>query len=82
MVWRRERARYYIEHDVEWWTLIFFLMLFGVSSTLQFTGVTVEIASMFGVFLEWFRVGLASGSIAILVSWLALLVTSPMMFGN
>lgn len=44
MIWRRARARYYIEHDVEWWTLIFFLMLFGVAGTLQYTHVTNEIA--------------------------------------
>jgi Na+/H+ antiporter NhaD/arsenite permease-like protein len=47
MIWRRRRARYYIEHDVEWWTLTFFLMLFGVASTLQYTEVTTEIASSF-----------------------------------
>ena len=47
MIWRRRRARYYVEHDVEWWTLTFFLMLFGVASTLQYTEVTVEIASSF-----------------------------------
>ena len=45
MIWRRGRARYYIEHDVEWWTLLFFLMLFGVAGTLQYTEVTSEIAS-------------------------------------
>jgi Na+/H+ antiporter NhaD/arsenite permease-like protein len=45
MIWRRERARYYIENDVEWWTLLFFLMLFGVAGTLQYTEVTSEIAS-------------------------------------
>jgi len=44
MIWRHERARHYIEHDVEWWTLTFFLMLFGVASTLQYTEVTTEIA--------------------------------------
>jgi len=44
MIWRRSRARYYIEHDVEWWTLLFFLMLFGVAGTLQYTEVTTEIA--------------------------------------
>lgn len=44
MIWRRERARHYIEQDVEWWTLIFFLMLFGVAGTLQYTEVTTEIA--------------------------------------
>jgi Na+/H+ antiporter NhaD/arsenite permease-like protein len=45
MIWRRERARHYIEHDVEWWTLLFFLMLFGVAGTLQYTEVTTEIAT-------------------------------------
>ncbi|MGD8843676.1 MAG: SLC13 family permease, partial [Gammaproteobacteria bacterium] len=45
MIWRRGRARYYIEHDVEWWTLLFFLMLFGVAGTLQYTEVTNEIAA-------------------------------------
>jgi Na+/H+ antiporter NhaD/arsenite permease-like protein len=45
MIWRRGRARYYIENDVEWWTLLFFLMLFGVAGTLQYTEVTTEIAS-------------------------------------
>jgi Na+/H+ antiporter NhaD/arsenite permease-like protein len=47
MIWRRERARHYVEHDVEWWTLTFFLLLFGVASTLQYTEVTGVIASLF-----------------------------------
>lgn len=45
MIWRRSRARHYIEQDVEWWTLTFFLMLFGVAGTLQHTEVTNEIAA-------------------------------------
>jgi Na+/H+ antiporter NhaD/arsenite permease-like protein len=45
MIWRRARARHYIEQDVEWWTLLFFLMLFGVAGTLQYTEVTTEIAT-------------------------------------
>ncbi|MGC1955580.1 MAG: SLC13 family permease [Gammaproteobacteria bacterium] len=45
MIWRRGRARHYIEQDVEWWTLTFFLMLFGVAGTLQHTEVTSEIAA-------------------------------------
>lgn len=48
MIWRRGRARHYIEQDVEWWTLIFFLMLFGVAGTLQHTEVTNEIAASVG----------------------------------
>jgi len=170
MIWRRERARHYIEHDVEWWTLTFFLVLFGVAGTLQYTQVTAEVASslkaslgertdilvpavmmisalgsafvdnvifvaafipvvqeivgdagpvhplwwalLFGAcfggnitmigstanivalgmlekryrariqFLEWFRVGLASGLAATLVAWLALLVTGPWMISG
>ncbi len=34
------------------------------------------------VFMEWFRVGLATGTLASLVSWLALVVTTPLMPGN
>ncbi len=44
MVWRRERARHYIEADVEWWTLLFFMMLFAVAGTLEHTRVTERIA--------------------------------------
>ncbi len=166
MIWRRERARHYIEHDVEWWTLMFFLMLFGVAGTLQYTEVTTEIATLFSglfadgsnllvpavitvsalgsafidnvifvaafipvvqeltggggvhplwwamlfgacfggnitmigstanivalgmlekryrtriLFMEWFRVGLATGLVASLVAWLALMFTGPLM---
>jgi Na+/H+ antiporter NhaD/arsenite permease-like protein len=45
MIWRRGRARHYVEQDVEWWTLTFFLMLFGIAGTLQHTEVTNEIAA-------------------------------------
>lgn len=40
MLWRRERARDYIEHHVDWWTLIFFMLLFAKVGTLKYTGVT------------------------------------------
>ncbi len=40
MVWRREKARSYIEHDVEWWTLLFFMFLFAQAGVLASTGVT------------------------------------------
>lgn len=51
MIWRHERARHYIEADVEWWTLLFFMMLFAVAGTLEHTGVTHEMAERFkGVF--------------------------------
>ncbi|MFA5251403.1 MAG: SLC13 family permease [Phycisphaerae bacterium] len=47
MVWRHERARHYIEADVEWWTLIFFMMLFAVAGSLERTGVTEVMAGHF-----------------------------------
>lgn len=47
MIWRHKRARHYIETEVEWWTLLFFMMLFSVAGTLEHTGVTTRIASDF-----------------------------------
>ncbi|MDD4981520.1 MAG: SLC13 family permease [Candidatus Omnitrophica bacterium] len=44
MVWKRNKARKYIEKDVEWWTLIFFLLLFVQAGTLKYTNTTVFIA--------------------------------------
>ncbi|MCM8798010.1 MAG: SLC13 family permease [Candidatus Omnitrophica bacterium] len=40
MFWRWRKARTYIEKDVEWWTLLFFLMLFAQSGTLKYSGAT------------------------------------------
>lgn len=47
MIWRHERARHYIEADVEWWTLIFFMMLFAVAGALERTQVTETMAGHF-----------------------------------
>ncbi|HUW19781.1 MAG TPA: SLC13 family permease [Sedimentisphaerales bacterium] len=47
MLWRHERSRHYIESDVEWWTLLFFMMLFAVAGTLEETRVTARIAGYF-----------------------------------
>ncbi|MDD3345567.1 MAG: SLC13 family permease [Candidatus Omnitrophica bacterium] len=44
MIWRHNKARKYIEKDVEWWTLLFFLLLFVQAGTLKYTGATVFIA--------------------------------------
>jgi len=44
MVWKHQKARKYIEKDVEWWTLLFFLLLFVQAGTLKYTGATVFIA--------------------------------------
>lgn len=51
MIWRGNRARHYIESEVEWWTLLFFMMLFAVAGSLEHTGVTEHVAHNFtGVF--------------------------------
>lgn len=47
MIWRHNRARHYIETEVEWWTLLFFMMLFAVAGSLKHSGVTEEIANGF-----------------------------------
>ena len=47
MIWRHNRARHYIEQEVEWWTLLFFMMLFAVAGTLEHTGVTKRVAEDF-----------------------------------
>jgi Na+/H+ antiporter NhaD/arsenite permease-like protein len=44
MIWKSGAARKYIEHDVEWWTLLFFLLLFVQAGTLKYTGSTVFLA--------------------------------------
>jgi Na+/H+ antiporter NhaD/arsenite permease-like protein len=47
MIWRNERAHHYIESEVEWWTLLFFMMLFAIAGSLETTGVTSEISKGF-----------------------------------
>lgn len=47
MIFKRNRARYYVEHEVDWWTLLFFLLLFAIAGTLAYTGVTNIIADNF-----------------------------------
>ena len=45
MIWRRDRARHYVEDEVDWWTLLFFLVLFAVAGTLGYTHVTDQMAA-------------------------------------
>lgn len=47
MIYRNRRARHYIEAEVEWWTLLFFMMLFAVAGALETTGVTEAVAERF-----------------------------------
>jgi Na+/H+ antiporter NhaD/arsenite permease-like protein len=59
MLFKRDRARYYVEREVDWWTLLFFMLLFAIAGTLEHTEVTKVIADGF--------VGLCGDKPAILV---------------
>ncbi|MFA5039094.1 MAG: SLC13 family permease [Candidatus Omnitrophota bacterium] len=45
MIWKWKKAREFVEKDVEWWSLLFFMFLFAQAGTLQHTGATDVFAS-------------------------------------
>jgi len=45
MIWKWKKAREYVEKDVDWWTLIFFLLLFAKAGTLKYVGATDVLAA-------------------------------------
>ncbi len=47
MILKPNRARHYIEREVDWWTLIFFMLLFAVAGTLEHTHVDQVLANGF-----------------------------------
>ncbi len=47
MILKPDRARHYIEKEVDWWTLIFFMLLFAVAGTLEHTHVDQLLAHGF-----------------------------------
>lgn len=49
MVWRHQRAKHYIEVEVDWWELLFFMMLFAKAGALEHTGVASRIAKDFAI---------------------------------
>lgn len=61
MMWKHKKARHYIENDVEWWTLLFFMLLFAQAGTLKYTGTTSVIAQKIAHFAgneQHFLIGL------------------------
>ena len=59
MAWKWQKARDYIEKDVEWWTLLFFMLLFAQAGTLKYTGATDVLAKNLA--------GLAGNSLSVLI---------------
>lgn len=71
MIWKWQRARRYIEKDVEWWTLLFFMFLFAQAGALKYTGATDVLARRLAV--------LAGNSVPILtgvVLWISTIGSS------
>ena len=66
MILRPERARHYVEREVDWWTLLFFMLLFAIAGTLEHTHVDRVMADYF--------TQVCGGSPAILIPFI--LVTS------
>lgn len=50
MIWKWTKARGFIEKDVEWWTLLFFMLLFAQAGALHYTGATDVLA---GKLMAW-----------------------------
>jgi di/tricarboxylate transporter len=47
MILKPDRARHYVEKEVDWWTLVFFMLLFAVAGTLEHTHVDQVLANGF-----------------------------------
>ncbi len=60
MLYRRDRARHYVEHAVDWWTLLFFMMFFAIAGSLKHSGIAPLLTRRF--------VGAASSNYNLLVA--------------
>ncbi|HQP92195.1 MAG TPA: SLC13 family permease, partial [Candidatus Omnitrophota bacterium] len=66
MIWKWNKAREYVERGVEWWTLLFFMLLFAQAGTLKFTGATDVFAQRLVEFAQQSR-----GLLLTLVLWVS-----------
>ncbi len=74
MLWKRGEARDFIQKDVDWWTLLFFMFLFAKAGALEYVGLTDVIAKSLG--------GLAAGGsvdpLMVLILWISGLTSAAM----
>ncbi len=59
MLWQRPLAREFIQRDVDWWTLVFFMFLFAKAGALKYVGITDIISESL--------MGLGGGNLLILI---------------
>lgn len=71
MIWKWTKARGFIEKDVEWWTLLFFLLLFAQAGALHYTGATDVLASKLLLWCQQSRITLVGA-----VLWLSAIGSS------
>ena len=74
MLWKRSEARDFIQKDVDWWTLIFFMFLFAKAGALEYVGLTDVIAES----LAGLAAGGSVGPLMVLILWLSGLTSAAM----
>ncbi|MFC2007915.1 SLC13 family permease [Chloroflexota bacterium] len=74
MMWQRSKARDFIQKDVDWWTLIFFMFLFAKAGALKYVGLTDVISDA----LAGLAGGGSSAPLTVLVLWLSGFLSAAM----
>lgn len=71
MMWRFNRVKRYIEEDIEWQTLLFFIFLFAQAGTIKFTGVSDVLAGRLAAVI-----GSNATSLSTMVIWVSSVFSS------
>ena len=71
MLWRFHRVQRYIEEDIEWQTLLFFIFLFAQAGTIKFTGVSDILAERLAS-----AIGNNTAFLSTIIVWVSSIVSS------